>query len=371
MKKKFVAIVIAAITAIGMTSCGKENASENHQITPVDYSYGLTDEGYYEGVNLSDYVTLPENYKALTFAKEDVLVGDEEWNEYYDYLASNIGEKQVLPDAIAEDGSFVTVDFSGTIDGVPFTGGSAEGVNLQIGSGQYLEQLESGIIGHKAGDTFTVEVQFPADYGTTVDENGNELDLSEKSALFEITLQSVNQYVLTDEAIADYYATYNENVDNEEEKITNTESLKNLFVEKSSQTDLENAIVEKVMAETKISEIPATVLEAYITVEMDIMRYNAESIGVSEEAFLDMNGFEKKEDYVSFVTDSATEYLKNRMMLLAIAEKEGIVYDDDACVECFGDDIQGAFNTYGAGYVTQNVICYKVIEMMRLNAVVQ
>jgi trigger factor len=67
--------------------------------------------------------------------------------------------------AVAETKDRVTIDFVGTIDDVAFEGGSAEGVPLVIGSGQFIPGFEEQLIGAKAGDDVTVSVTFPADYG--------------------------------------------------------------------------------------------------------------------------------------------------------------------------------------------------------------
>ena len=223
MKRKIIAVAMAAVMTASLTACGTAKESSNTdsassgsttvETAPVDYSYGLTDEGYYEGVNLSDYVTLPDDYKAFTFAESEIVPSEDDWNSYYNYIVSSIGEKGELPDAVAEDGSFVTIDFVGKIDGAEFTGGSAENTSMQIGAGQYLEELENAIIGHKAGDTFDVEITFPEGYGATTDASGEELDLSGKTAVFSVTLKSIDNYTLTDEAITEYFSAYNEGVD--------------------------------------------------------------------------------------------------------------------------------------------------------------
>lgn len=64
----------------------------------------------------------------------------------------------------AQEGDQVTIDFKGTIDGEPFAGGEAEDYQLVLGEGQFLEELEEGIIGTKPGEQQTVTVNFPDDY---------------------------------------------------------------------------------------------------------------------------------------------------------------------------------------------------------------
>lgn len=380
MKRKIIAVAMAAVMTASLTACGTAKDSSNAdsassgsttvETAPVDYSYGLTDEGYYEGVNLSDYVTLPDDYKAFTFAESEIVPSEDDWNSYYNYIVSSIGEKGELPDAVAEDGSFVTIDFVGKIDGAEFTGGSAENTSMQIGAGQYLEELENAIIGHKAGDTFDVEITFPEGYGSTTDANGEELDLSGKTAVFSVTLKTIDNYTLTDEAITEYFSAYNEGVD-DSKKITNVESMKNDFMNQFTESNLKNAILSDLKERVTITEIPAAMKDAYVKVEMDLTEYNAESVGMSVDSLVQNNGFESADDYKQYVADNSDAYLTNQLILLAIAEKEGITYDEESCREAFSGEPSELIEAYGQGYVAQNVICYKALETLKDAAVVE
>jgi trigger factor len=80
-------------------------------------------------------------------------------------------------------GDRVTIDFSGTVDGVPFEGGKAEGFSFVIGEGQMLEQFDAAVRGMKLGDSKTFPLQFPADY------QGKEV--AGKEADFMVTLKKI------------------------------------------------------------------------------------------------------------------------------------------------------------------------------------
>ncbi|MCG9714696.1 trigger factor [Shewanella insulae] len=83
----------------------------------------------------------------------------------------------------AAEGDKAKIDFVGSIDGEEFEGGKAEDFELQLGSGRMIPGFESGVEGHKAGETFDIEVTFPEDYHA---EN-----LKGKVAKFAITLKEV------------------------------------------------------------------------------------------------------------------------------------------------------------------------------------
>ena len=83
----------------------------------------------------------------------------------------------------AQDGDRLKIDFVGKVDGEPFEGGSAEGIDIVIGQGRFIPGFEEQLTGASAGDPRVVEVTFPADYPA---EN-----LAGKSASFDVTVQEV------------------------------------------------------------------------------------------------------------------------------------------------------------------------------------
>ncbi|MCE1787659.1 FKBP-type peptidyl-prolyl cis-trans isomerase, partial [Enterobacter hormaechei] len=85
--------------------------------------------------------------------------------------------------ATAEDR--VTVDFTGSIDGEEFEGGKSTDFVLAMGQGRMIPGFEDGVVGHKAGEEFTIDVTFPEDYHA---EN-----LKGKVAKFVINLKKVEQ----------------------------------------------------------------------------------------------------------------------------------------------------------------------------------
>lgn len=85
----------------------------------------------------------------------------------------------------AREADVCKIDFEGSVDGTAFPGGKGDNVTLEIGQGRFLPDLENGLKGHAAGETFEVDVQFPADYR-------NE-QLKGKKARFKVTLKEVQE----------------------------------------------------------------------------------------------------------------------------------------------------------------------------------
>lgn len=86
-------------------------------------------------------------------------------------------------DAAAGPEDRATIDFNGSVDGEEFEGGKASDFVLAMGQGRMIPGFEEGVVGHKAGETFTIDVKFPDDYHA---EN-----LKGKDAKFEIVLKKV------------------------------------------------------------------------------------------------------------------------------------------------------------------------------------
>lgn len=124
---------------------------------------------------------------ALAIEKPVVDVTDADVDRLIDNLRKARRSFEAVERAAAT-GDRVTVDFLGALDGEPFAGGEGKDVQFEIGASQFLPDLENGIAGHAAGETFSVEVSFPEDYRAE--------DLRGKTAQFEVTLKTVEAATL-------------------------------------------------------------------------------------------------------------------------------------------------------------------------------
>lgn len=90
------------------------------------------------------------------------------------------------PDTVAENGDKVNIDYTGYMDGEKFEGGSTDGqgTDLVLGSGSYIDGFEDGVVGHKVGETFDLNLKFPDDYKLNT-------ELAGKDVTFEVTLNGV------------------------------------------------------------------------------------------------------------------------------------------------------------------------------------
>ncbi len=151
-----------------------EGRKERPALNPdVALAEGLEAEKVVSGeadlVFTAAYELLPSfeiaDWSAIEVERPIVPVKDEEVEERLKQIAEgNRPFTDKAEGAAAEKGDKVKIDFVGTIEGVPFDGGSAEGVDLVLGSGQFIPGFEEQLEGAKVGDEVVVKVSFPEDY---------------------------------------------------------------------------------------------------------------------------------------------------------------------------------------------------------------
>ena len=142
-----------------------------------------------EGKDLECAITIevlpeivPGDFKAIKLERLVVDVADAEVDEFVNRIADQ-QKTYAAVDRAAENGDQVILDFSGSVDGVKFDGGTAEGYALVLGSGSFIPGFEDQLIGIKAGESRDVNVTFPAEYGNS--------DLAGKPAVFACTVKEV------------------------------------------------------------------------------------------------------------------------------------------------------------------------------------
>ncbi len=142
-----------------------------------------------------EFVATFEVYPEFTVAGLDKIVVEKPTAEVTDADVETMLEtlrKQrsswAVADRAAKEGDQVTIDFVGTVDGVAFEGGSANGVKVVIGSNSMIPGFEEGLVGAKAGGSVELNVTFPEDYGNK--------DLAGKAAVFKVVVGSVSEQKL-------------------------------------------------------------------------------------------------------------------------------------------------------------------------------
>ena len=199
-------------------------------------------------------------YTGIKIHKAEYTVKDEDVEAELSRLQERNSRMVEVTDRPAENGDTVVIDFSGSIDGVKFEGGTAEDHRLTLGSGAFIPGFEEQVVGMQTGEQKDVNVKFPDDYHAE--------ELKGKDAVFAVTVKKIEKKELPaidDEFIKD--AAGAESVD--AYKKETREKLEKQAKEKGD-AETENNIVRAIAARAEV-EIPDAMIES----QMDNMVQNA------------------------------------------------------------------------------------------------
>lgn len=315
-----------------------------------DYSEGLDDNGHWTGIRALDYVTLPEDVSALPLSKADLEPTETEIQTQIDTLLNQYATTQNITDRAAQSGDTVNIDYSGAVDGVAFTGGTATGYDLTLGSHTFIDGFEDQIVGHMPGETFDVNVTFPDDYQAT--------NLAGKDAVFATTLNYINEDVtpdLTDDWVSSNLA--------ESMGMNNVAELKT-FVSNSLLFNQEaNELYGQLYdaAEVNTDTLPEDVQQYFTNTVLYQPYLYAQMRGVSLETMLSQAGYSSVDEYLENSESSKQNMIKQILIMQALAEKNNIVCDTDILnaefSRYFGStDMTSYVNAYGENYVKTNIL---------------
>lgn len=363
------ALAAALALAISAAGCGASSSeatssvlgpAANYDYQNFTYSQGIDANGHWEGVTALDYVTLPEDFASISLRKSDVEPSEEDLQAQWDSLLDSYRINQPVTGRAAEEGDIANIDYSGTVDGVVFTGGTAEGYDLTLGSGTFIAGFEDQIIGHNVGDNFDVTVTFPDDYGDSTDEAGNTITLSGKEAVFNVTLNSLSVSVLpeaTDAWVEENFGELND--------LHTVDQVDQYFYDALYQSNLTNAIVDYLTEESKVSSIPDVVLNYQVNSQLSYYNNYASMFGYSTlDEFL--SGFLGYDSADALLADTEQDILTSCNQLLifqAVAESLNLA-PTDADLETYASYTE----TMGEGYVHLLALQDRVLATLREGA---
>lgn len=359
MKKNLVRLVCLVLAGIMLLGCFAAFTME--EVEPAhDYSAGLTEEGFFEGVTALDNVVLPD-YTAYTIPEEATIATEDEINAKIEEIKSSFAtnEKDVDTSREVKDGDYINIDYLGKIDGVAFEGGSTDGKgsDVTIGSGRFIPGFEDQIIGHKPGETFDITVTFPEDYGKE--------ELNGKEAVFTITVNHFYKAVLpeiTDDFIAENLKDYYKDV----------ADMKAQIAADIVDADTKNFVWGKLMEETTVTTYPQQIHDYEVAARKANIELNASQWQLDVDTFLSYYGYESMDAYIEDMADDIKDYEKVYLTVQAVAEKEGWkVTEDDMKAyfdKMFGtEDYSEYVSVYGEPYlksiVMRDIMLTKLVEM--------
>lgn len=369
---KALCFVCAGALALGMAGCGKSASSgASSESTSLDlgsaadydyqnftYSDGLDENGYWTGVKALDVVTLPEDYAAIPLKKADIEPTEDEVQSQIDSLLDQHSTTAEVTGRAAANGDTVTIDYSGTVDGVAFTGGTYSGYSLKLGSGTFIDGFEDQIVGHNVGDTFDVKVTFPEGYSDSTDAEGNTLVLSGKEAVFSVTLNGISEEVqpeLTDAWVDETLGTSND--------LHSVEALRAFYQQQLYQTNLQTAVMDYLLQNSTFGDIPKSVLDYQVTQCLNYYYTMGGHYGYELDAFVQMMGYDNADAMLAALADNIESYAKEALVYQAVAEAMELSPTQEQI-----DAYSAYTDTYGANYCTMVAMMDTVTEALTTGA---
>ncbi len=191
-------------------------------------------------VKMEGYLGLKAEKKAKRVLKKDI---DEELARVQERNARSVE----ITDRPAANDDIVNIDYAGSVDGVAFDGGTAEGQTLKLGSGQFIPGFEEQIVGHSIGDAFDVNVTFPTEY--------HAAELAGKVAVFACKLNGITVSELP--ALDDEFAKDVSEFDTLDEYKADIKAKLQERNAKAAEGEFESALCEQLIAlvEADIPEV--------------------------------------------------------------------------------------------------------------------
>lgn len=339
MKKKTLktAALLAAAAVFALSACGKDQEestaaesettaeAESDSTDPLNNSedaeaianmtaerpasLGTVELGEYKGVEISTY--------------PPYVITDEDVDSHIEY--SVLPNYMASVDEPAEIGDTVNIDYVGKKDGVAFDGGTAEGTDLSLGSGTFIDGFEEGLVGHKKGEEVQLNLTFPENYGNA--------DLAGADVTFDVTINDVKRIPeLTDGLAAEIdpecttAEQYRQKIKDslqQNEDILEQQNLSYLAVSKVIEQSEVQASEEAI--DWKISDMILTYDELY-----------QQYYGFGLADMIALQGM-SLDDFRENMRTSAEQEVNILLVSEAIAAQENITADD-ASIQKFAED---------------------------------
>ena len=254
-------------------------------------------------VKLGDYKKLKAKPQAVKVEAKDV-------DEIIERMQQNFVDKTEVKRA-AREGDEVIIDFVGKKDGVAFDGGSAKDFALKLGGGQFIPGFEEGVVGHKAGETFDLDLEFPKDYHA---EN-----LAGAKVVFSVTLHKVNELKLP-ELNDEFAAKCGPFTDIKELKADIKREI-TAQKEREAKEKLKDELVAELADSSKVA-LPELLIDDQLrSIEQDLMQ-NLSYRGLTMDSYLKTQGFKDKADWQKKEARPAAEKRVKAGLVLAELSKE-------------------------------------------------
>lgn len=312
-------------------------------------------------------VTLGE-YRALTVEVAPKHEVDEEEIDERIKQDQQKGARTIdVTDRPVDYNDTVNLDYAGTVDGVAFEGGTAQGQTLTIGSGQFIPGFEEQMVGMNVGEEKDLQVKFPEKYHSE--------QLAGADAVFHV---KVNGITMTETPELDDDFAQDNGFDSFEEYKANVVKELNDRAEKNYNVSVENALIEAAVANAQ-AEIPESMIADQTGYILRDMEYRMMMQGLRMEDYLKYTG-QTREALAAQYHDEAKKRVMIELVLEAIRKAEGLEPNEEEVeaqiaqqAERMGQELEAfkaGLTEAQRAYLTDTAAIQKVCDLLKAGATV-
>src|SRR5690554_1319045 len=306
-------------------------------------------------------------YKGFEVDRVEYIVTDEEVEERIKQTLEQNARWVSVEDRPVKTGDRVILDYSGSIDGELFEGGTAEKQNLEIGLGHFIPGFEEQMVGMELGEEKDLKVTFPEEYHAE--------ELKGKEATFHVKLHEIKEKELPE--LDDEFAKDVSEFDTlEEYKESIRKRLEEDFKRKE-EIENENNIIEKVMEICEV-DVPEVMVETQLENELNEFEYRMRMQGLNLEQYLQITN-SSIDSLKDQLRPMAANRVKGDLILEAIAKAENLEVTEedidrelDKMAESYKQENKEKFiadmKKGDLSFMETPILNEKVIELLKANA---
>lgn len=304
-------------------------------------------------------------YTGLKIRKFEYNVSDADVDKEVNKLLDKAATPVEVTDRACKIGDTVNIDFSGSVDGEKFQGGTAEGYDLELGSGSFIPGFEDGVAGMKLNENKDINVTFPEDYQAD--------NLRGKEAVFNITLNKITGKQLPE--LTDEFVKSHAGVDTVDEYKNKTRERLEKSAENKGRDETENSIVAEICKHAK-AEIPDAMIESEIDRMVQDFSYRLMYQGLKLEDYLNYMKL-SMEDFRSQFTAQAAPRVLSQLVIDKIIKTENIkaeqseidakIEEQAKSVEKTAEEYKKTIDPRQVEYITNDIIITKLFDFLKAN----
>ncbi len=364
MKKKLLAMFLVSCMALSMAACGNKETENTEETTEAITEETAEEERDLSAPGSSTLTTLGE-YKGLSYVPMDTTVTDEEVEAEVQYLLSVSFTKN--PQEVAAESSIVNIDYVGKKDGVEFSGGTAQGRELDLADSPFIDGFAESIVGMKVGETKDCPMTFPEDYHTA--------DLAGADVIFTITVNDCWENIPAE--LNDEFAQ-GQGYDSVDAMYAGIRALYEEAKAQEAQADKEYQLLEKVIASSTF-ELNEDEIAIYLDDFMNQYETYAAYYGYSLENYAMLALGLTMEQLEEEGREIAIYRIQCPLIQRAVAEAEGLEITEEAYqekaaryVEYYGlASVEELEEKYTKDTVNAQVLADLALELIEENAVAE